>query len=98
MDVAFVFLLFATITPVMLLQLKKPVFAVVQTILLIGMWLYCFQMVLYTPPAAFSISWTMFYASLIGAHVAWLLFVMAIIKESPGFQESLKEQKETLLP
>ncbi|MGP4062410.1 hypothetical protein [Halobacillus litoralis] len=98
MGVTFMFLLLATVTPFLLLQLKKPAFAVVQSIFLVGMWLYCFQILLFTAPAAFSATWTMFYAGLIGAQVAWIMFIIATVKASPSFQESLEEKKETLLP
>ncbi|AIF42476.1 hypothetical protein [Virgibacillus sp. SK37] len=84
MGVTAMFLLLATITPFLLIQLKRPVFAVVQSVLLVGMWLYSFQIMFFTAPGAFSISWMMFYGSLIGAHVAWIMFIIALVEEKPA--------------
>ncbi|WP_246364123.1 hypothetical protein [Halobacillus locisalis] len=93
-----VFLLLATVAPFLFIITKKTALAVVQSILLIGMWLYFFQVTMYTDPGAFSITWSMFYLSLIGAHVAWVMFIIATVEASPAYQESLDKEKETLLP
>ncbi|SFJ87674.1 hypothetical protein SAMN04487936_10537 [Halobacillus dabanensis] len=97
MGMIVMFLLLATVAPFLFLITKKTSLAVVQSILLIGMWLYFFQVTIYTNPGAFSITWSMFYLGLIGAHVAWVMFIMATVKASPAYQESLNKEKETLL-
>ncbi|MGR9050490.1 hypothetical protein ACQ4XT_17805 [Halobacillus faecis] len=91
------FLILATVAPFLFLQAKKMAFAVAQSILLIGMWLYFFQVTMYSDPGVLSITWSMFYLGLIGAHVAWVMFIVATVKSSPGYKESLTKEKETLL-
>lgn len=91
------FLLLATVAPFLFLITRKTAFAVAQSILLIGMWLYFFQVTMYTDPGAFSITWSMFYLGLIGAHVAWVMFIVATVKTSPTYKENLSKEKETLL-
>ncbi|CDQ20105.1 hypothetical protein SAMN05192559_10753 [Halobacillus karajensis] len=91
------FLLLATVAPFLFLQSRKPAFAVVQSILLIGMWLYFFQVMMYSDPGVFSATWSMFYLGLIGAHVAWVMFIVSTVKSSPAYQDSLNKEKETLL-
>ena len=91
------FLLLATVAPFLFLITRKTAFAVAQSILLIGMWLYFFQVTMYTDPGAFSITWSMFYLGLIGAHVAWVMFIVATVKTRPAYKESLAKEKETLL-
>lgn len=88
MGIILMFMLLASITPFLFLQLKKTVLALVQTILLVGMWLYFFEAVFQTAPAAFSISWLMFYASLFAAEVAWVMFIIRLVKTSGVAQES----------
>lgn len=96
MGVFVTFMLLATVTPYLFLRLRKPAFAIVQSALLVGMWIYFFQVLLFTEPAAFSATWSMFYLSLVGAHVAWVMFIIVSIKDTPSYQESLKKEKETL--
>ncbi|TGB04853.1 hypothetical protein [Halobacillus salinus] len=91
MGIMLMFMLLSTVAPFLFLQLKKPSFAVAQTVLLVGMWVYYFQVLFYTTPAAFSPTWGMFYLGLVGAEVAWVMFIIAMVKESPGFKETLKE-------
>ncbi|MBN8233956.1 hypothetical protein JF544_01810 [Halobacillus kuroshimensis] len=96
MGVLVMFLLLSTVTPFLFLQLKKPALAVAQSVLLVGMWVYYFQIILYTAPAAFSVTWSMFYAGLIGSQIAWILFIIATVEQSPGYQANLAKEKDTL--
>ncbi|QSS98761.1 MULTISPECIES: hypothetical protein [Pontibacillus] len=93
MGATVMFLLLATIAPFLFLQTKKMAFAVAQSVLLIGMWLYFFQVTMYTDPGLFSITGAMFYLGLIGAHVAWVMFMVATVKSSPGYKESLTKDQ-----
>ncbi|WP_226577771.1 hypothetical protein [Halobacillus litoralis] len=96
MGVIVMFLLLSTITPFLFLLLKKPAFAIVQSILLVGMWVYYFQVILYTAPAAFTVTWSMFYIGLVGSQIAWILFIIATVEQSPAYQASLTKEKDTL--
>ncbi|MFG6117504.1 hypothetical protein ACGTN9_20320 [Halobacillus sp. MO56] len=90
MGIILMFMLLASVTPFLFLQLKKTIFALVQTILLVGMWLYFIEVVFQTAPAAFSIPWMMFYASLFVAEVGWVMFIIRLIKTSSTVQESFQ--------
>ncbi|GAB3062523.1 hypothetical protein [Virgibacillus ainsalahensis] len=80
MGVTIMFMVLATLTPFLFLRLNKKLYAVIQSILLVGMWLYFFAVMFQTPPAPFSISWIMFYLSLIVAEVAWIMFIIYEVK------------------
>lgn len=97
MGMIVMFLLLATVAPFLFIITKKTALAVIQSVLLIGMWLYYFQVTMYTDPGAFSITWAMFYLGLIGAHVAWVVFIIDTVKANPTYKESLDKAKETLL-
>ncbi|ELK46032.1 hypothetical protein QRD89_06925 [Halobacillus sp. ACCC02827] len=94
MGVASMFLLLATVTPILFLMMKKPAFAIVHSVLLMGMWVYYFQVLLYTTPTAFSPTWTMFYLALIGTHIGWVMFFIATVKEGPIYKQALQEKIE----
>lgn len=91
MGVAVLFLLLATVTPFLFIQMKKPVFAAVQSVLLVGMWVYFFQVLYFTTPAAFSMTWSSYYLSLIVAEVAWVMFIIAMVKANPKLQETMEK-------
>lgn len=81
MGIAVMFLLLATLTPFLFIHLKKKVLAVVQSVLLVGMWLYFLEIMFQTAPAAFSLTWSAFYLSLIIAEVAWVMFIIHMVKQ-----------------
>ncbi|UOQ95467.1 hypothetical protein MUO14_11390 [Halobacillus shinanisalinarum] len=76
MDIVVIFMLIATVTPFIFINLKKTTFAIIQTILLVGMWVYYFQVLFIETPAMFSFSWMMFYSSLIVSEVAWVMMII----------------------
>ncbi|WP_100011213.1 hypothetical protein [Lentibacillus sediminis] len=82
MGVTLMFMLLATLTPFLFIRLGKRLYAIIQSVLLVGMWLYFFAVMFQTPPAPFSFSWTMFYASLIVAEVAWVMFIISEVKQA----------------
>lgn len=81
MGIAVMFMLLATLTPFLFIHLRRKVLAVVQTVLLVGMWVYFIGAMFQTAPAAFSITWSMFYLSLILAEVAWVMFIIHMVKQ-----------------
>ncbi|KHE72393.1 hypothetical protein [Halobacillus sp. BBL2006] len=91
MGIAVLFLVLATVTPFLFMQMKKPALAAVQSVLLVGMWVYFFQVLYFTTPAAFSITWSTYYLSLVMAEVAWVMFVIAMVKSNPRLKDTLKE-------
>ncbi|WP_404452191.1 hypothetical protein LG329_17835 [Virgibacillus necropolis] len=76
MGIIVIFMLLATLTPFLFIQSNKKTLAVVQTVLLVGMWLYYIEAQFQTAPAAFSVTWFMFYLSLILSEVAWIMFII----------------------
>lgn len=80
MGIIVMFMLLATLTPFLFIQSNKKKLAVVQTVMLVGMWLYYFEAQFQVAPAAFSITWSMFYLSLILAEVAWVMFIIRMVK------------------
>ncbi|MBY7144626.1 hypothetical protein KFZ56_16520 [Virgibacillus sp. NKC19-3] len=80
MGVTLMFMMLATLTPFLFLRLNKKLYAAIQSVLLIGMWFYFFVAMFQTAPAPFSISWIMFYLSLIVAEVAWIMFIIDEVK------------------
>ncbi|MFD2209719.1 hypothetical protein ACFSMW_08340 [Virgibacillus halophilus] len=81
MGIVVMFMALASLTPFLFVQLNKKIIAAVQTVMLIGMWIYFFQALFHTAPHAFSITWIMFYASLLIAEFAWIMFIGFLIKE-----------------
>lgn len=80
MGIIVMFMVLATLTPFLFIHLNKKILAVVQTVMLIGMWVYCFEAFFHTAPHAFSIMWIMFYASMVLAEFAWVKFIIQVIK------------------
>ncbi|ASK63839.1 hypothetical protein CFK37_17575 [Virgibacillus phasianinus] len=80
MGIIVMFMLLATLTPFLFLHSKKKVMAIVQSVLLVGMWLYYIQAQFFIAPGTFSVTWIMFYASLVLAEVAWVMFIIATVK------------------
>lgn len=73
----------ATLTPFLLVQLNKKILAGIQAVMLVGMWFYFFGTMFHTVEA-FSILGVMFYASMILAAVAWIMFAGLLIREYEG--------------
>lgn len=90
MGIALMFMLLATITPYLFIRLKKRIFAIVQSVMLVGMWLYFLEVMFQSAPAAFSITWSMFYLSLILAEVAWVMFIIHMVKRPVSFKQLVK--------
>ncbi|GGB57113.1 hypothetical protein F3157_13735 [Virgibacillus dakarensis] len=82
MGIIVMFMLLATLTPFLFIHLHRKILAVVQTVMLVGMWLYYIEAQFHTAPIAFSIMWIMFYVSMILAEVAWVMFIIRIVKTS----------------
>ncbi|TFJ91779.1 hypothetical protein [Lentibacillus salicampi] len=87
MGITLMFMVLGTVTPFIFLYLKKKSLAIVQTILLIGMWLYFFQVMFTAVPAVFSITWMMFYASLIMSAVGWVMLIIDMVNISEKHKE-----------
>ncbi|UOQ95357.1 hypothetical protein MUO14_10730 [Halobacillus shinanisalinarum] len=88
MGIVLMFLLIATVAPFVFIHLKKTKLAIAQTILLVGMWLYFFEAMFMVAPTAFSITWVMFYLSLVVAEVAWVMFIIHVANSQAKYQES----------
>ncbi|UOR10930.1 hypothetical protein [Halobacillus amylolyticus] len=88
MGIVLMFLLIATVAPFVFIHLKKTKLAIVQTILLVGMWLYFFEAMFIVAPAAFSIPWVMFYLSLVVSEIAWIMFVIHVANSHAKYQAS----------
>ncbi|SFE90031.1 hypothetical protein [Alteribacillus iranensis] len=88
MGVTLIFMLLATLTPFLFVQMKKQGFAIAHTVLLIGMWIYFFESVFHTAPALFSVTAIMFYLSLIAAEVGWVMFILRLVKPQGKYQKS----------
>lgn len=88
MGIIVMFMLLATLTPFLFLHSKRKILAVVQTVMLVGMWLYYIQAQFFTAPEAFSVTWAMFYISLVLAEVAWVMFIIAMVKSPVTKTES----------
>ncbi|HLR63227.1 MAG TPA: hypothetical protein VK097_12415 [Lentibacillus sp.] len=86
MGITLMFMVLGTVTPFIFLYLKKKSLAIVQTVLLIGMWLYFIQVMFIAVPAVFSITWMMFYASLIMSAVGWILFIIDMVNTSEKYR------------
>ncbi|MCA0969204.1 hypothetical protein LCM20_01215 [Halobacillus litoralis] len=91
MGIILMFMLLSTVTPFLFIRLRKPSMALAQTVLLVGMWVYYFQVLFFTVPVAFSPTWIMFYLGLVGAWVAWVMFIITTVEESPAFKETIKD-------
>ncbi|MCP3027236.1 hypothetical protein [Halobacillus sp. A5] len=79
MDVVMIFLMLSTLTPFLFIKLKKMPLAIVQSVLLVGMWMYYFQAVFNTAPATFSPLWIIFYAGLFVSQIAWIMFIIYVV-------------------
>ncbi|GAA0430044.1 hypothetical protein GCM10008983_03010 [Lentibacillus halophilus] len=88
MGIILAFMLTSTLTPFFFLQLRKKSFAIVQTILLIGMWVYFFQAAFQTAPPVLSVTSIMFYASLVMAEVGWIMFIIHHVKTASNNQQA----------
>ncbi|MFC4559409.1 hypothetical protein ACFO3D_14520 [Virgibacillus kekensis] len=80
MGITVMFIILSTVTPFIFLFLKKRFLAVLQSVLLIGMWLYFVQIMFIEVTALFSMTWIMFYASLLLSVVGWVLLIIDLVK------------------
>lgn len=74
MTIIVMFILLASVAPLLFIYLKRKVLATVQFALLAGMWVHFIIVTFQTPPGIFSTTWVMFYLSLLLAEVAWVMF------------------------
>lgn len=92
MDMAIIFMIVATIAPFLYIHMKKYTLAVVQGILLIGMWIYFAQSLNPdTVPANFSIQWFAFYLCLVVSEIAYVMFAVYLAKK---IQQELRDKAE----
>ncbi|QKY68390.1 hypothetical protein [Lentibacillus sp. CBA3610] len=96
MGVTLMFMVLGTATPFIFLYLNKKTLAIVQSILLAGMWVYFIQvMFLAVVPAVFSITWIMFYTSMMLSAVGWVMFIIDMINTSEKYGGlTIKEIRE----
>jgi predicted membrane channel-forming protein YqfA (hemolysin III family) len=78
MSVAVIFLIVASIAPFVFFHLKKTVLGVLQIVLLIGMWLYFFEVVRGGSPSVFSVLWLTFYGSLVISEIALVMLAIHV--------------------
>ncbi|MFD2923961.1 hypothetical protein [Halobacillus naozhouensis] len=88
MDMVLIFLLLATVAPFMFMNLKKVTLAVIQTILLVGMWVYYFQALFVEAPAVLSFPWLMFYLGLILSEVAWVMMIINVVHSTTEYRKN----------
>ncbi|GGJ88525.1 hypothetical protein GCM10007063_08820 [Lentibacillus kapialis] len=93
MGIILMFMLLSTVTPFIFLQLHKKIFAGVQSVLILGMWLYFIQVMFVAVPTVFSITWLMFYASLILAEVAWVMFIIDAVKTADQYRKGYHKRE-----
>ncbi|WP_082232339.1 hypothetical protein [Halobacillus massiliensis] len=91
MGITFMFMLLATITPFLLIQMNKLTLAIVQSVLLVGMWLYFLEATFNIAPGAFSYLWVFFYLSLFAAEVAYIMYVIYLVKTPAPFSKIVGE-------
>ncbi|MCP3033470.1 hypothetical protein LF817_19280 [Halobacillus sp. A1] len=80
MDIVMVFLLLSTVTPFLFIKLKKLPLAILQSVLLVGMWMYYFQAVFNVAPPTLSPLWLIFYAGLFVSQIGWIMFIIYVVK------------------
>ncbi|WP_010529757.1 hypothetical protein [Lentibacillus jeotgali] len=88
MGITLMFMLLSTVTPFIFFRLEKKIFAGVQSVLILGMWVYFIQVMFVAVPAIFSITWLMFYGSLILAEVAWIMLIIDAVKIADKYRKS----------
>ncbi|WP_077325634.1 hypothetical protein [Virgibacillus siamensis] len=93
MGIIVMFVALATLTPFLFIHLNKKIPAVLQAILVFGMWFYYLEAAFFVAPGAFSITWFMFYGSLILAEVAWIMFIIQMVKFSMTKAKTYREQR-----
>ncbi|WP_164670217.1 hypothetical protein [Virgibacillus doumboii] len=92
MGITLMFLILASVTPIIFFYLNKKTLAAVQTVLLSGMWLYFFQVMFGTVPAVFSITWVMFYLSLFVSAISWVMFIIDMVNHSEEYKKLAKKE------
>ncbi|WP_245998071.1 hypothetical protein [Aquisalibacillus elongatus] len=76
-------MILASVAPYLFYQINKKWLAGVQAIVVIGMWIYGINIsLLGIEPAIFSLTWTSFYLSFILAEVAWIMFIIYVVKNT----------------
>ncbi|MFB4167214.1 hypothetical protein [Virgibacillus sp. JSM 102003] len=93
MGIIVMFMLLATITPFLFIRLNKIIPAILQGILVIGMWFYYIEAAFNVAPGAFSFLWIVFYGSLLLAEVAWVMFIIKSINFAMVQAKTYREQK-----
>lgn len=88
MDIVLIFLLLATVAPFMFMNLKRMTLAVIQTILLVGMWVYYFQALFVEAPAVLSFPWLTFYLGFILSEVAWVMMIINIVHSTAEYHKN----------
>ncbi|TFB21820.1 hypothetical protein E3U55_08335 [Filobacillus milosensis] len=83
MGVVMMFMILSSVTPYLFYRLNKKTLAGIQFVSLFGMWMYYINIsFLGTDPGMFSLSWSAFYLSLILAWVAWIMFIIHLVKSN----------------
>lgn len=90
MGITLMLMILGTVTPFIFLYLKKKPLAILQSVLLVGMWFYFIQVMFMTVPGAFSLTWLMFYASLLVSAAGWVLFIIAMVNSSETYQKEIQ--------
>lgn len=93
MGIIVMFMVLATLTPFLFIRLNKKIPAALQAILVIGMWFYYLEAAFNVAPGSFSMLWIMFYGSLLLAEVAWVMFLIQVVKFSMTKAKTYREQK-----
>ncbi|MFD2637908.1 hypothetical protein [Piscibacillus salipiscarius] len=83
MGIALMFMILASVAPYLFYLLNKKWLAGVQTVLVLGMWVYAINTHLIgIDPGMLSLTWMSFYLSFILAEVAWVMFIIREVKSS----------------
>ncbi|MFC7063716.1 hypothetical protein [Halobacillus seohaensis] len=88
MGIIMIFLMLSTVTPFLFMKLRKMPLAIVQSALLVGMWIYYFEAVFNVAPATFSPLWVIFYGGLIVSQAAWIMFIIYVVNTQDKYQKS----------
>jgi len=90
MDIVMIFLLLSTLTPFLFLKVRRLSLAVIQSLMLVGMWVYYFQAAFSVAPATFSPLWIIFYAGLLLSQVGWIMFIVYVVSSHGKYQKEFQ--------
>ncbi|MCA1009849.1 hypothetical protein [Halobacillus halophilus] len=90
MDIVMIFLLLSTLTPFLFLKVRRLSLAVIQSLMLVGMWIYYFQAAFSVAPATFSLLWIIFYGGLLLSQVGWIMFIVYIVSSHGKYQKEFQ--------